>query len=79
MAPKASKARIAANGRYNAKTYDQFAFRSLKSKRLPELLEIAINQSNQSKNAFIESAVFEKLARYGITINGLPDANEDND
>lgn len=79
MAPKASKARIAANGRYNAKTYDQIAFRSLKSKRLPELLGLVTIQSKQSKNAYIESAVFEKLAKDGITLDMLPDTSQDSD
>ena len=74
-----TKTSTAVKSRYNAKTYDQIAFRTLKSDRLPELLDIAITQSNLSKNAYITSAIFEKLAKDGITLDMLPDASQDND
>lgn len=64
-----SKAKIAANSRYNAKTYDVLSIRVLKSEHINELLDKAIAGSNVSKAAYILTAIREKLASDGVMLD----------
>lgn len=69
----ASKARIEANARYNAKTYEQIKIQIRKELRMQELLEIACTQTGKSKAQYITEAIQTQLDRDGITPDVLPD------
>ena len=56
-----SKAKIAANARYNAKKYDVISFRVAKEEHINERIENAIARTGESKAAFILSAIMSKL------------------
>ena len=66
-----SKAKIAANSRYNAKAYDVLSIRVQKSERINELLDKAIAQSHTSKASYILNAIQARLYADGITLDML--------
>lgn len=68
-----SKAKIAANSRYNAKTYDVLSIRVQKAERINDLLDAAIMGKDISKAAYILGAIRDRLRVDGITIDTLPD------
>lgn len=61
MAANASKAKIAANARYNAKTFDVLQCRVKKSENINQRIDDAIRGTNTSKAAFILDAIRAKL------------------
>ena len=67
-----SNARIKANNKYNAKTYDQLRCNYRKTERLNELVEYAAQQRNTSKAEYILNAVRDRLTKDGITLDMLP-------
>jgi len=69
---KASKAKLRANAKYNAKTYEKVSFDSRKEYRLTELVNYAAALKKISKAQYIESAIQSQLAHDGITIDMLP-------
>ena len=56
-----SKAKIAANARYNVKKYDVVSFRVLKDEHINERIDNAIQGTGISKAAFILDAIRKKL------------------
>lgn len=56
-----SKAKIAANARYNAKTFDVLQCRVKKSENINQRIDDAIRGTNTSKAAFILDAIRAKL------------------
>lgn len=56
-----SKAKVAANARYNVKTYDVISFRVQKSENINQRIDDAIQGTNTSKAAFILDAIRAKL------------------
>ena len=56
-----SKAKIAANARYNVKKYDVISFRVAKDEHINERIESAIKITGESKAAFILNAIMSKL------------------
>ena len=56
-----SKAKIAANARYNVKKYDVVSFRVLKDEHINERIDNAIHGTGISKAAFILDAIRAKL------------------
>ena len=58
---KLSKAKIAANNRYNAKTYDYITIAVPKGDRAR--INAAAAQAGQSRNAYIVEAILDKLGR----------------
>ena len=61
MAANASKAKIAANARYNAKTFDVLQCRVKKSENINQRIDDAIRGTDISKAAFILDAIRAKL------------------
>ena len=61
MAANASKAKIAANARYNAKTFDVLQCRVKKSENINQRIDDAIRETDISKAAFILDAIRAKL------------------
>ena len=61
MVNKTSKAKIAANKRYNEKTFDVLQCRIKKSERINERINNAIQDTNTTKAAFILDAIQAKL------------------
>lgn len=57
----ASKAKIAANARYNSKTFDVLQCRVKKSENINQRIDDAIRGTNISKAAFILDAIRAKL------------------
>ena len=57
----ASKAKIAANARYNAKTFDVLQCRVKKSENINQRIDDAIRGTDTSKAAFILDAIRAKL------------------
>ena len=58
---KNSKARIAANNRYNAKAYDRINIAVAKGKK--DIIKACAAKSGKSINKFIVNAIDEKLER----------------
>ncbi len=58
---KNSKARIAANNRYNAKAYDRINIAVPKGKK--EEIKAAADSQGKSVNGFINEAIDEKMKR----------------
>lgn len=56
-----SKAKIAANARYNVKKYDVVSFRVSKEEHINERIESAIAITGESKAAFILNAIMSRL------------------
>ena len=73
----ASKARIKANARYNAKTYEQIKFQSRKENRLRELIAIAADKRGISSAQYIVEAVQVQFNTDGITPDMLPEVEPD--
>ena len=61
---KNSKARIAANNRYNAKAYDRINIAVPKGKK--DEIKAAADQEGKSVNAFINEAIDEKMSGAGV-------------
>lgn len=70
--PKNSRAKLDANNRYVNKTYEIITARSRKSDRLNDLIDIAANNANTSKAAYILDSIRDHLNRDGITPDMLP-------
>ena len=68
---KNTDARIKANNRYNAKTYDQLRCNYRKEERLNELVELAAEKHNISKAEYMLTAIRFKLESDGVTIDQL--------
>lgn len=56
-----SKAKIAANARYNVKKYDVVSFRVSKDENINQRIDEAIKGTNTSKAQFILDAIKAKL------------------
>lgn len=77
----ASKAKIKANERYRAKTYEIIKVNSRREKRLNDLIKYAAQKRNISASAYIVMAIEQLLSYDDITISALDDlprANENN-
>ena len=61
---KNSKARIAANNRYNAKAYDRINIAVPKGKK--DEIKAAADQEGKSVNAYIIEAIDEKMSGTGV-------------
>ena len=66
---KNSKARIAANNRYNAKAYDRINIAVKKGKK--DIIKQYAERKGESINRFIENAIDEKIEREAAENNGL--------
>lgn len=69
----ASKARIKANDKYNKKAYEQIKIYARKETRLNELIKIAAQKRNISRQAYIVMAIEQQLSYDNITISALDD------
>ena len=68
------------NNDYMKRTLDSLRITVHKYKRLPELMDLAVERGfAKSKQALVVSAIEEKLKEWGISINDLPTINEDNE
>ena len=72
MEKKNSDARIKANNRYNAKTYDQLRCNYRKDERLNDLVDFAAKKLGTSKADYIVTAVKNRLESDGIHLEDLP-------
>lgn len=62
--PKASKAKVAANARWDAKAYDKFLVRVPKGRK--ETIQTAAEDAGQSLNGYVAQAIDERMEREGI-------------
>ena len=74
---KNSKARIAANNRYNAKAYDRINIAVPKGKK--DEIKAAADQEGKSVNAFINEAIDEKMSGAGVQSIAQPAPPSDHD
>ena len=71
-----SKARIAANQRYNEKAYDQVTLRTRKAENFPALIDAAAAAAGKSKAAWLHDVIAAALIAQGITVPA-PTVDED--
>ena len=71
-----SKAKVAANTRYNRKTYDQILVRALKTESFPALIDAAAAAAGKSKAAWLHDVIVAALIAQGITLPA-PTLSED--
>lgn len=64
-----SKARIRANQKYNAKTYDVLTIRAKKELSIVELINRAWPGRAASKNEYMLNAIAEQLKRDGFEVD----------
>ena len=74
--PKNSEARLKAIAKYQKKTYDLISISSKKSDRLRELVGLASEKTNLSKNEYMLNAIHTQLSHDGITIDMLPETEK---
>ena len=71
MTAKASEARLRANARYNAKTYDVITIRALKGEAITDRIEQAAARASVSKNKYILDAIRARLDADNITSDDI--------
>ena len=64
-----SKAKLAANNKYLAKTYESIAVRSPKDQRLGDRLRIAATRNGINKREYILNALKDRLEADGVTVD----------
>lgn len=74
---KNSKARIAANNRYNAKAYDRINIAVPKGKK--DEIKAAADQEGKSVNAYIIEAIDEKMSGASSAPPSDPDRQQEQD
>lgn len=74
---KNSKARIAANNRYNAKAYDRINIAVPKGKK--DKIKAAADQEGKSVNAYIIEAIDEKMSGAGSVPPSDADRQQEQD